>query len=97
MSLMRRLKKGITIWRRNTAGRLHTQSLSGASCFQNKSRVASHLLLAAVRGLRPLGGTAERSAVVTEVTGRVHLVLNEITQTRLRRKSMWACTQFGRV
>lgn len=40
----------------------------------------SHLLLAAVCGLRPLGGAAERSAVVTEVTGGVHLVLREVRQ-----------------
>lgn len=34
-----------------------------------------HLLLTAVGRLRPLGGAAERSAVVAEVTGGVHLVL----------------------
>lgn len=34
-----------------------------------------HLLLAAVCSLRPLGGATERCAVITEVTGWVHLVL----------------------
>lgn len=40
-----------------------------------------HLLLAAVCSLRSLGGATERSAVVAEVTRRVHLVLNEVTHT----------------
>lgn len=79
---MRRLKKGITIWRRNTPAHLRTHSPPGAFYFQSKSQVLSHLLLAAVCGLRPLGSTAERSAVVTEVTGWVHLVLNESTHRR---------------
>lgn len=35
----------------------------------------AHLLLTAVPSLRPLGGAAERSAIVAEVTGGVHLVL----------------------
>lgn len=42
----------------------------------------SHLLLHAVCSLRPLGGAAECSTVVTKVTGRVHLMLNEIKQRR---------------
>lgn len=37
--------------------------------------VLSYLLLTAVCRLRPLGGATERSAVVAEVTRRVHLVL----------------------
>lgn len=36
---------------------------------------SSHLLLAAVGRLRPLGGAAEGGAVVAEVAGWVHLVL----------------------
>lgn len=50
--------------------------------FLEASCVLSHLLLDAVCSLRPLGGAAESSAVVTEVTGRVHLVLNEVRQKR---------------
>lgn len=46
------------------------------------SRVVAYLLLAAVCGLRPLGGAAERGAVVAEVTGRVHLVLDEVRRSR---------------
>lgn len=37
----------------------------------------THLLLTAVRGLRPLGGATERRTIVAEVTGGVHLVLGE--------------------
>lgn len=50
--------------------------------FLEESCVHSYLLLAAVCGLRPLGGATERSAVVAEVTGRVHLVLSEVRQRR---------------
>lgn len=40
----------------------------------------SDLLLAAVRRLRPLGGATESGAIVAEVTGGIHLVLQAITQ-----------------
>lgn len=46
----------------------------------NKSCELAHLLLAAVCRLRPLGGAAERSAIVTKVTRRVHLVLNDMEE-----------------
>lgn len=51
----------------------------------------SHLLLAAMGSLRPLGGATECSAVVTEVIWRIHLVLNEVrrdidqTHTRMEK------------
>lgn len=73
MSLMRRLKKGMTIWRREA-----TRLPPGLHLFNwlNPPHL-THLLLAAVCRLRPLGGAAERSAIVAEVTGGVHLVLWE--------------------
>ena len=91
---MSRLKKGITIWRKKGKhlfldlcflhfGIFHLY-------FMDQACVLAHLLLAAVSRLRPLGGATERSAVVTEVTGRVHLMLNEVRQRRRSANtSMW--------
>lgn len=50
--------------------------------FLHESCAPPHLLLAAVCSFRPLGGTTERRAVVAEITGWIHLMLNEITQRR---------------
>lgn len=56
----------------------------------------SHLLLAAVCCLRPLGGATERSPVITEVAGRVHLVLYEIRQRgHWANTNIWAWTMFA--
>lgn len=49
--------------------------------FPEKPCGLSYLLLAAVCSLRPLGGAPECSAIVAEVTRRVHLVLSEVRQS----------------
>lgn len=43
--------------------------------------MSPHLLLAAVCSLRPLGGAAQRRAVVAEVAGWVHLVLRGVRRS----------------
>lgn len=77
MSLMRRLKNGITICdgREEFTLSYHTGDFHSDS--DGRRVVPSYLLLAAVCRLRPLGGAAQRRAVVTEVAGRVHLVLKD--------------------
>lgn len=45
-------------------------------------KVLHYLLLAAVTRLRPLGGAAESSAVITEVTGGIHLMLHVMRPSR---------------
>lgn len=55
-----------------------TAFIQEVDVFNEETEERNHnLLLAAVCSLRPLGGAAERSTVVAEVTGWVHLVLQD--------------------
>lgn len=55
-----------------------TSFIQEVDVFNEQAEERNHnLLLDAVCGLRPLGGAAESGAIVAEVAGRVHLVLNE--------------------
>lgn len=67
------LKVDVTVGQ--TAG---TAFIQEVDVFNEETEERDHnLLLAAVGRLRPLGGATERGAVVAEVTGRVHLVLQD--------------------